>query len=104
MCIRDRTYDRTLVDVFKTQDEIARAVVQALKVSLLNGAQVLTTATPNPEAYSLYLQARSFKQQGTSLGYQKCIDYLRRAVTLDPTFSPAWAALATAYMDPVSYT
>jgi adenylate cyclase len=94
-----QTYDRTLVDVFKTQDEIARAVVQALKVSLLNGAQVLTTATPNPEAYSLYLQARSFKQQGTSLGYQKCIDYLRRAVTLDPTFSPAWAALATAYMD-----
>ena len=94
-----QTYDRTLDDVFKTQDEIARAVVQALKVSLLNGAQVLATATPNPEAYSLYLQARSFKQQGTSLGYQKCIDYLRRAVTLDPTFSPPWAALATAYMD-----
>ena len=93
------TYDRTLNDIFKVQDEIAGAVVQALKVSLLYGEQVRATATSNPEAYSVYLQARSFKQQGTNLGYQKCIDYLRHAVTLDPTFAPAWAALATAYID-----
>jgi TolB-like protein len=92
------TYDRKLDDIFKVQDAIAGAVVQALKVSLLSGEQVSATVTSNTEAYSLYLQARSFKQQGTSLGYQKCIDYLRRAVTLDPSFAPAWAALAPAHI------
>jgi adenylate cyclase len=93
------TYDRKLDDIFKVQDEIAGAVVQALKVSLVHGERVSVTGASFADAYTLYLQARSFTQRGTSLGYQKCIEYLQRAVALDPSFSPAWAALATAYMD-----
>src|ERR1700684_4387128 len=53
------TYDRQLEDVFKTQDEIAEAVVKALKVSLLAGETPRTARTTNSEAYALYLQARA---------------------------------------------
>ncbi len=97
------TYDRKLDDIFKVQDEISAAVVQALKGSLLSREQARTATTANAAAYSVYLQARSFIQQGTSSGDQKAIEYFQRAVTLDPDFAPAWSALASAYVAQHAY-
>jgi len=57
------TYDRELKSVFAIQDEIAAAVVGALKITLL-GEKPKATET-NPEAYALYLQARHFINQYT---------------------------------------
>jgi len=51
------TYDRNLDDIFKVQDDIAGAVVKALKVSLLSGDTPRTAPTTNSEAYTLYLRA-----------------------------------------------
>jgi TolB-like protein len=88
------TYDRQLDDVFKTQDEIAGAVVRALKVSLGAGGSPAAVPTTSKEAYELYLRARTLigheSDQETIEGYRD----LRRAVTLDPKFAPAWASLA----------
>ena len=53
------TYDRRLDDVFKLQDDIAAAVVKALKVKLLGAAVPHHAPTSNSEAYTLYLQAES---------------------------------------------
>ncbi len=53
------TYDRTVNDIFKVQDEIARAVVKALKISLLGMEGARAAPTANSEAYSLYMQARA---------------------------------------------
>jgi transcriptional activator of cad operon len=53
------TFDRDLDDVFKVEDEIAGAVVRALKVSLLEGTATRPNPTSSTEAYALYLQARS---------------------------------------------
>ena len=53
----------TLDDVFAIQDEIAVAVVNALKITLLGDAPRVTET--NPEAYALYLQGRFFFNQGT---------------------------------------
>ena len=52
-------YDRQLEDIFEIQDEIALAVVEALKVRLLGEekAAVLKRSTDNPEAYRLCLKA-----------------------------------------------
>ena len=50
------TYDRTLGDIFAIQDEIAGAVVDALKLTLLGDTPQVEQI--NPEAYALYLQAR----------------------------------------------
>jgi len=89
------TYDRNLDDIFKIQDEIADAVVKALKVSLLEGEGRRPIPTTNTAAYTLYLQARSlWFKGGEQVDDQRAIDYLRRAVTLDSAFARAWATLA----------
>ncbi len=88
------TYDRKLADIFQVQDEIASAVVSALKVSLLEGEMPKATRTANQEAYALYLQGRSLHYRGTHADAQKAITYMEQALKLDPTYAPAWFGLA----------
>jgi TolB-like protein len=91
------TYDRKLDDIFKIQDEIAAAVVQALKVSLLQGSRPTAVRTQNTEAYELYLKARSLGYHASSeADFQKQVEYFQKAVKLDPRFAPAWAFLSGA--------
>ncbi|MGA2190705.1 MAG: TIR domain-containing protein [Steroidobacteraceae bacterium] len=90
-----QTYDRPFGDIFKMQDEIAGAVVEALKVSLLAGAIPDTAGTQNPETYALYLQGRHFFQNAaTKQDLESAINCLQRALRLDPKFARAWALLA----------
>jgi serine/threonine protein kinase/Flp pilus assembly protein TadD len=88
------TYDRKLDDIFKIQDDIAGEVVRALKVSLLAEPMPVTKRTQNPEAYDLYLQARSIRRTSTKEGASTAIDYLHRATKLEPRFAAAWAELS----------
>jgi TolB-like protein len=93
------TFDRHLDDIFKVQDEIAGAVVKALKVSLLEGQTTRATPTTNTEAYTLYLQGRSFWQRHSAADNKKAAEYLREALKLDPMFAAAWAVLALVVQD-----
>jgi TolB-like protein/DNA-binding winged helix-turn-helix (wHTH) protein/Tfp pilus assembly protein PilF len=93
------TFDRELDDVFQVQDEIAGAVVRALKVSLLEGTVARQTPTSSTEAYTLYLQARSIALRAGQADYEAAIGYLRQALKLDPQFSAAWAELANDIVD-----
>jgi TolB-like protein/Flp pilus assembly protein TadD len=88
------TYDRQLDDVFKVQDEIASAVVKALKVSLLQGEPKKTPSASNTEVYTAYLQSRFFYNRGGNGDDQQALDYVHEALRLDPTFAPAWAQLS----------
>jgi TolB-like protein/DNA-binding winged helix-turn-helix (wHTH) protein/tetratricopeptide (TPR) repeat protein len=88
------TYDRELVDVFKVQDEIAAAVVNALKVSLSSAPTPSLPRNVNPEAYSLYLQARFLERRDASGDYATAVAYLRKAIVIDRRFALAWAELA----------
>jgi TolB-like protein/Tfp pilus assembly protein PilF len=89
------TYDRELDDVFKVQDEIAGAVVKALKVSLLEGETPRATPTSSTGAYTLYLQALAIATNAAQQAdVERAIDHLQRALKLDPKFARAWAALA----------
>ena len=71
------TYDRDLNDIFSLQDEIAGAVVQGLKVTLLGGTLPVRTAPKNPEAYNLYLQGRFAADQHTKKSLESALDLLR---------------------------
>jgi adenylate cyclase len=89
------TYDRQLDDVFKVQDDIAGAVVKALKISLMGGALPESAGTQNVEAYNLYLQARAIYVQANSRSdYAREVEYLRKAIDADPQFANAWALLS----------
>jgi TolB-like protein len=90
-----QTYDRKLDDIFKVQDDIASAVVAALKVSLLGAEAPRATPTSNSEAYTLYLQAKSVYWNGnTHADSERAFVLLRQALKLDPGFARGWAALA----------
>ena len=75
------TYDRPLDNIFAMQDEIALAVVDALKVKLLGEAP--TARETNTEAYKLYLQGVHFFTQGTGEALDRAVDCLERAVAID---------------------
>jgi len=90
-----KTYDRELENIFDIQDEIAAAVVDALKITLL-GNEPKGTET-NPEAYTLYLQARHFNNLGTEESYKQAETRLKQALEIDPGFASAWAELGSLY-------
>ncbi len=90
-------YDREVRDVFRTQDEIADAVVGALKVSLLGAPQPPPTPTTNTEAYTLYLQALTRFRGYSAADQAAAREQVQQALALDPNFAPAWALLADAY-------
>jgi TolB-like protein len=89
-----QTYDRTPNDIFKVQDEIARAVVDALKLSLPAVPKPKAANAENTEAYTLFLQARARLVQPTRQRTEQAAVYLKQALDLDPKFAPAWALYA----------
>ena len=88
------TYDRELDDVFKVQDEIAGAVVQELKASLLGGAPPPASIGTSAQAYSLFLQARYLAARDTFEDVNKALALYTRVTELDPAYAPAWAGIA----------
>jgi eukaryotic-like serine/threonine-protein kinase len=92
-----QSYERNVRDIFKVQDEISAAVVDALKLRLgSHGPQIAERRTASPEAYDQYLRAKHFYQLGDYDGLLAARDAFRRAIELDPNFGPAFAGLAMA--------
>jgi TolB-like protein/Tfp pilus assembly protein PilF/DNA-binding winged helix-turn-helix (wHTH) protein len=88
------TYDRQIKDIFEVYDDIANAVVRALKITLTEDAAQKLAARPTEsiEAYDHYLQARSMLARADDEGrFQRASHFFSRAVDIDPAFSRAWA-------------
>jgi TolB-like protein/tetratricopeptide (TPR) repeat protein len=92
------TYSRELAGIFAVQDEVARAVVEALKVKLVPGKGLGSAdgRTTNPESYDYYLIGLYHMRQGTLEGARRSRTALEKALSLDPGNAPAQAALANA--------
>ena len=92
-----KTYDRDMQDVFQVQDEIANAVVTALKARLLD-APPLTNRhyTDNAEAYTQYLLGNQLRDRDTPEFVTQALEAYKRAVALDPGFAAGYAGLAEA--------
>jgi serine/threonine-protein kinase len=90
------TYDRKLVDVFMVQDEIAQAVVDALKLKLLQAPAAKGRRSPNPEAYTQYLLGQQLHHRNSLDGFRRSQQAFEKAVALEPGYAPAWAGLARA--------
>ena len=89
------TYDRELDDIFQVQEEIATAVVGALKVTLLGEeAEAFGPGTSSTEAYNAYLQGRFFSDRRSEEDLERAADYFDQALELDPDFALAWTGLA----------
>jgi TolB-like protein/Flp pilus assembly protein TadD len=95
--IWSETWERTFDDIFVVQDEIAQAVIAALKIRLLGEAP--RTDTTSPEAYALYLQSIALTAQFTAAGYLQAEAVVLRVLEIDSTYVPAWLQLAWIYAD-----
>jgi TolB-like protein/thioredoxin-like negative regulator of GroEL len=96
-----QTFNREAADIFAIQDEIARAVVEALKVRLLPGRVVAAApgGSRNPEAYRLYLLGRDLDNRGTPEAYAASVKVLKEAIQLEPGFVAARAWLIAVITD-----
>jgi adenylate cyclase len=89
-----QTYERDLSDVFKVQDDIANAVVQALQISLMGGTLTRQKGgTENLEAYQLYLRARNENEAYSVSALERAREHTERAIKIDPDFTLAWIML-----------
>jgi TolB-like protein/Flp pilus assembly protein TadD/predicted Ser/Thr protein kinase len=89
-------FDREIADVFAIQDEIARSIVQALKVHLTEkDKEVLAKAkATDVEAYDLYLRGRQFFGQLAKQPLRYAFEMFQRAIDKDPGYALAYAGLA----------
>ena len=88
-------YDRELADIFEIQEEIALAIVDALKVKLLGDERAVLRKryTENAEAYELYLKGRLWNRR-TVDGFRSAIGYFQKAIELDADYAVAYSGLA----------
>src|SRR6266513_3140179 len=86
------TYDRELGGVFALQDEITRAIVDALKIKL--AVSLPAHEQPNTEVYDLYLQGLYFSNKSSEEDLRRALNFFQRSVEKDPTFARAWTGIA----------
>ena len=91
-------YDRKMSDLLSTQREIAREIVEKLKLKVSGEEKGLAKHyTENNEAYQLYLRGRFYWNKRTEEGMTKSLEYFQQAIERDPTFALAYSGLADAY-------
>ena len=93
-------YDRDMDDIFAVQDDIARTVVEKLKVKLLGAADtpLVKRPTDNLEAYQLVLKGRYHALRVTGSALEKSLECFKQALAVDPGYAQAHAGLALVHV------
>jgi serine/threonine-protein kinase len=87
-----RTFDRELKDIFAVQQEIAKAVAESLRVTLLGSQEKSAQmATNNVDAHNAYLQGHFYSVRRNAEDYRKAIEYFDQAIQFDPNYALAYA-------------
>jgi TolB-like protein len=94
-----RTFDRQLKDIFDVQKEIAEAVADSLKVTLLgtDSRSSQASSTDNAEAHNAYLQGHFYLVRRNVEDFRKAISYYDQAIQLDPNYALAYAERGEAW-------
>jgi TolB-like protein/Tfp pilus assembly protein PilF len=94
-----QSYDRDLSDVFAVQDEIARAIVQALRlrIKLPADTQLVQVATRSGQAHELYLRGLHYWRNRHEDELPRALEQFKAAIEKDPKYAPAYAGLALTY-------
>ncbi len=92
-----QSYDRELSNIFTVQDEIATAIVDALKLKLDLGAAT-AGRTRDTAAYDHYLRGRQLGRQPTQAGLLRAVEEFEQAIAIDPGFAAAYAGIADAWV------
>ena len=88
-------FDREMHGIFALQDEITRAIVDALKLKLDISPPPASRST---DAYDAYLQGLFYSDKSTEEALRKSLEFFQRALDKDPKFSRAWTGIAKAWL------
>jgi serine/threonine-protein kinase len=91
------TYDREVKDAFLVQDDVARAIAAALRVTLGGEQQLAPRGTSSSEAHDLYLRGRYVQAKFTESDLRKSIELFQAALAKDPNYAMAWAGIADSW-------
>lgn len=99
-------YDREMEDIFAIQDEIARTIVERLKVRLRGGTggPLVKRYTEDLEAYNLYLKGRFFWNKRYLGGLHKAMGFFQEAIQHDPNYAIAYTWLSDSLAVLATYT
>ena len=91
-------FDREMKDVFEVQDEMARRIAEALRVTLSPEEleALAVKPTENLQAYDLYLRGKRYARRQTRQDLEFALQMFENAVAMDPSFALAYAASANA--------
>jgi TolB-like protein len=94
-----KSYDRDLVDVFKTQSEIALKIASELNTILTSQEekQIEHSGTKNIQAFEYYQMGRYHWNRRTVEGYRKSLEYFNLAIETDSVYGLAYAGMADTY-------
>jgi TolB-like protein len=95
--IWSQSYDRELSNVFTVQDEIATAIVDALKLKL-DLTAATAGRTQDTAAYDHYLRGRQLGRQPTRAGLLRAVEEFEKAIAIDRNFAAAYAGIADAWV------
>ena len=94
-----QTYDRTLDDIFRIQDEIAGAIGEALQVQLLgDSGQRVAAESIDPDVYAEFLEARYQLRRRSNEDIIAALEKLKDVAAREPGFARGHAVLAEAYL------
>jgi len=96
--IWSNSYDRELDDVFAIQDEVASAIAEALVDSFAGLEQKPASRTSDLAAFEAYRTGRLHWWRRSPDELQKAITLFAKAVEHDPSFAPAYAAMADSWL------
>jgi serine/threonine protein kinase/tetratricopeptide (TPR) repeat protein len=93
-------YDRQMEDVFAVEDEIAREIIKALKITVLGEkeAPLVKSYTSDSEAYQDYLRGRFYWDKRTAEGMNRSIECFEQAIEKDPSYAMAYVGAADSYI------
>jgi TolB-like protein/Tfp pilus assembly protein PilF len=93
-------YSHELKDVFLIQEEIAHAIVKALRLELLGDtdSRLVSPGTDSALAYDKYLEGRNMLQARTPSTAQQAISIFEEAIELDPNYAQAYTGLADSWI------
>jgi tetratricopeptide (TPR) repeat protein len=90
------TFEREMQSIFELQDEITRAIVEALKLKLAISPPPMISRSM--DAYDSYLQGLFYSDKSTEDALRKSLEYFNRALEKDPRFGRAWTGIAKAWL------
>jgi serine/threonine-protein kinase len=91
-------YDRKMSDLLATQREIAREIVDKLRLKVSGEPKALArNYTESNEAYQFYLKGRFYWNKRNDAGFKKALEYFQQAIDKDPNFALAYSGLADTY-------